>query len=98
MQATPVEAEVRQRGNLAVVDLRGEVDATGEEALCGAYAEAAARASTVVLNFRDVGYIDSTGLRPALRCGLRPSEAHQRRPQPVDPAGIPRIAPIRLRR
>jgi anti-anti-sigma factor len=54
---------------LAVIDLRGEIDAQAEEALNNAYSQARANgAEAVLLNFTDVNYIDSTGI--ALIVGL----------------------------
>ena len=63
MATKPLEASVRQNGNIAVLELRGEIDSFGEEALNAAYAEAEERApSAVLLNFAGVDYINSTGI------------------------------------
>ena len=63
MATKPLEANVRQNGTVAVVELRGEIDSFGEEALNAAYAEAEERApSAVLLNFAGVEYINSTGI------------------------------------
>jgi len=60
---------VRERDGLAVVDLRGEIDAGADEALERAYAAAHdGNAAAVLLNFADVDYINSTGI--ALIVGL----------------------------
>jgi len=57
------EASVRPVGELAVIDLTGEIDANADEGLNRAYAEAeAAGAKTVLLNFGEVTYINSTGI------------------------------------
>jgi anti-anti-sigma factor len=63
MQARLFEARVRQRPEVAVADLHGDIQRESESALTAAY-EAAARegATTVLLNFADVGYINSTGI------------------------------------
>lgn len=62
-------ASVRRRNGLAVIDLRGEIDAQAEQALNDAYSQARATgAEAVLLNFTDVNYIDSTGI--ALIVGL----------------------------
>jgi anti-anti-sigma factor len=62
-------AQARQSGNRAVVDLHGEIDGQAESALTQAYAAAQAfEPQRIVLNFRDVGYINSTGI--ALIVGL----------------------------
>ena len=69
MTARPFEARVRFRPGVAIVDLHGELDATGEDALNAAYAEAASRSpATILLNFGDVTFMDTTGL--ALIVGL----------------------------
>ncbi len=69
MRANNLEAVVRCRSGVAVVDLRGEINASAEEALNAAYAEAERQASdTVLLKFDQVNYINSTGI--ALIVGL----------------------------
>lgn len=69
MPAKYLEAEVRREAGVAVISLRGEIDAFGEEALTAAYAEAEAEnPETVLLDFEDVDYINSTGI--ALIVGL----------------------------
>jgi anti-sigma B factor antagonist len=63
MATKALEANVRQQGSVAVIDLRGEIDIFGEEALNAAYAEAERRdAPAVLLNFAAVDYINSTGI------------------------------------
>ncbi len=69
MSARQLEAQVRQQDGTAVIDLRGEINAFGAEALNTAYAEAERENPTVVLlNFAGVDYINSTGI--ALIVGL----------------------------
>ena len=68
MPASRFEAHVRRASGVAVVDLAGDIDAGAEEALNAAYASAASDADAVLLNFADVGYINSTGI--ALIVGL----------------------------
>jgi anti-sigma B factor antagonist len=62
-------AEVRQHDGTGVIDLRGEINLAADQALQAAY-EAAARGDpkTIVLNFAQVDYINSTGI--ALIVGL----------------------------
>ena len=62
-------AEVREHDSTGVIDLHGEINLGADQALLAAY-EAAARGDprTVVLNFADVDYINSTGI--ALLVGL----------------------------
>ncbi|HVL53431.1 MAG TPA: STAS domain-containing protein [Actinomycetota bacterium] len=62
------EARVRTEGPGTVIDLLGLIDGQAEAALNNAYAQAAAATDLVVLNFADVGYINSTGI--ALVVGL----------------------------
>jgi anti-anti-sigma factor len=63
------DAAVRQAGDVAVIDLQGEIDANADGGLGGAYTEAEGMGvKTVLLNFGDVSYINSTGI--ALIVGL----------------------------
>lgn len=69
MAMTELTAQVRHTGPTAIIDLRGDIDGSAESALNTAYAAAAAaQPDGVLLNFRDVGYINSTGI--ALIVGL----------------------------
>ena len=70
MPMRPFDAHVRREQPRAVIlDLHGEINASAEEALNTAYAEAeAARPNAILLNFADVDYMNSTGI--ALVVGL----------------------------
>jgi anti-anti-sigma factor len=69
MTTSDLPTSVRQRAGVAVIDLVGDVNATAEQTLDGAWATAMAAApSAVVLNFERAGYINSTGI--ALVVGL----------------------------
>lgn len=69
-------ADVRERGGLPVIALHGDLDAGGEETLRRAYEESERLgADVVLLDFRDVVYINSTGI--ALIVGLL-AEARKR--------------------
>jgi anti-anti-sigma factor len=69
MSDNTLSAVVRQVNATAVIDLHGEINAFGEEALNSAYAEASrANPSAILLNFSGVDYINSTGI--ALIVGL----------------------------
>ena len=60
---------VRQRDGVAVIDLRGDVNAAAEDRLELAWAEAIVeRPDAIALNFTSTGYINSTGI--ALIVGL----------------------------
>ncbi len=64
-----LETNVRHRPGLSVVELRGDIDAFGEEALNRAYAAATVNGSgPILLNFEEAGFINSTGI--ALIVGL----------------------------
>ena len=57
------EAEVRRSGSAVVIAMQGDINAAADEALKGAWEDAASlEPSTVVLNFDDVEYINSTGI------------------------------------
>ena len=63
MATKELEASVRQQSGIGVIDLRGEIDSFGEEAMNRAYAEAErVSASAILLNFTGVDYINSTGI------------------------------------
>ena len=63
MSAKLLEANVRQRNGTAIIDLRGDIDGTAEQVLNTAYAAAtASNPQSVLLNFSDVEYINSTGI------------------------------------
>jgi anti-sigma B factor antagonist len=62
-------AEVRNQDGTGVIDLRGEINLGADQALNAAYEAAVSHdPRTVVLNFADVDYINSTGI--ALIVGL----------------------------
>lgn len=63
MAETQLEIEIRVEGELAIIDLRGEINAFAEAALINAYMEArSTEAKSLALNFSDVEYINSTGI------------------------------------
>lgn len=69
MATKQLDAVIRQLDGVAVIDLRGEIDAFGETALNQAYDQAeAATPAAILLNFAAVDYINSTGI--ALIVGL----------------------------
>ncbi|MEN9938268.1 MAG: hypothetical protein RLZZ387_4847 [Chloroflexota bacterium] len=69
MAGKQLEAGVRQQPGVAIVDLRGEINAQSEAVLNSAYAGAESAAPrAVLLNFSEVDYINSTGI--ALIVGL----------------------------
>ena len=85
MATAGVEVGVRRRGELAILEPRGELSVAGTATLERAYAEAAAgRPAAILIDFAGVPYINSTGIavivgllararrddRPMLACGL----------------------------
>ncbi len=65
----PFRAEVRHEPGAAIVDMVGEIDAFAEEGLQTAFTQAmSAKPTTILLNFSEVDYINSTGI--ALIVGL----------------------------
>jgi|SRR5215218_6542640 anti-anti-sigma factor len=63
MPAKHLEASVRQEPGVAVIDLNGEINGFAQDALDAAYAEAEGEnPETILLNFEDVEYINSTGI------------------------------------
>ena len=61
MENSDLETEVRRQDDAAIIHLTGEVNGSADGALNDAY-DAAADAGTVILNFEDVQYINSTGI------------------------------------
>jgi anti-sigma B factor antagonist len=61
---TTCEAEVRAIAGGAVIRLCGDVDGTAADVLTAAYDRAAAQGdpASIVLDFAEVGYINSTGI------------------------------------
>lgn len=69
IQRKPFEAAVRVLPGTAVIDLHGEIDGFADAALNDAYDEAERQEpASILLNFSDVSYINSTGI--ALIVGL----------------------------
>jgi anti-anti-sigma factor len=69
MSNNPFSAQLRKQPGFVVIDLHGEINAEADDQLNAAYDQAAAEnPHTVVLNFSQVSYINSTGI--ALIVGL----------------------------
>jgi anti-anti-sigma factor len=69
MTTRELEVTLQERDGAAVLALHGDVNASAEAALQSAYGEATSgNPSSVVLDFADVDYINSTGI--ALIVGL----------------------------
>jgi anti-anti-sigma factor len=77
--ANQLETRVRILNNMAVVELSGEINITAETALNAAYAEAEkSDATTVLLNFQGVDYINSTGIALILGVLAQARKSHRR--------------------
>jgi anti-anti-sigma factor len=61
MATAELEARVRDEGGTAVIELAGDIDREAEAALDAAYSQVE-QAPTVVLDFSEVSYINSTGI------------------------------------
>ncbi|HEX2980491.1 MAG TPA: STAS domain-containing protein [Anaerolineaceae bacterium] len=74
-----LEASVRSQGELAVIDLAGEISAPAEEVLNRAYELAMqANPTTIVINFNGVDYINSTGIALILNLLVKAGRSHRR--------------------
>jgi anti-anti-sigma factor len=63
VQDSEFAASVRKQDGVAIIDLKGDVDGFAEQGMNAAYADAVRDGPTTVLvNFREVGYINSTGI------------------------------------
>jgi anti-anti-sigma factor len=79
MPTTRFESSVRTEPGCSVIDLQGEIDGAAKDALSTVYERAAGSgASTILLNFAGVEYINSTGI--ALIVGLLARARTDQRP------------------
>ena len=68
MAAIPFKADVRSTGELATIVLHGDINVAAETDLAAAYAKVAETgAPTVLLDFGDTEYINSTGIALVVR-------------------------------
>ncbi len=69
MHTRALVTNIRLLGGRAVIDLKGEIDGLAEQELSEAYQQAIeSEPEVIVLNFKEVDYINSTGI--ALIVGL----------------------------
>lgn len=79
MTASELSVRVRRRGDVAVLELDGDIDRAAQGPLRDAYEQVTAGGDApVVLNFGAVGYINSTGI--AVIVGLLARARSERRP------------------
>jgi anti-sigma B factor antagonist len=73
-----LSTNVRRVGNVAILDIEGEITAASEEALGEAYAEGAAGGTrAVVLNFTGLEYMNSGGIGLLVTLLVRANRAKQ---------------------
>lgn len=80
MPTKTLEAHVRQhQPRVTVIDLRGEINSFAERTLSAAYSEAEAQAPrSILLNFSQVDYINSTGIALIVTLLAKARKAHIR--------------------
>ena len=79
MTASELKVTVRGRGDVAVLDIVGDIDRDADAPLRRAYDQAVAEGgASVLLNFGKVGYINSTGI--AVIVGLLARARKERQP------------------
>lgn len=80
MPTRALEAHVRhKKPRVAVIDLHGEIDGFAETTLNDAYAEAEKeQPDSILLNFADVDYINSTGIALIVTLLARARKSHVR--------------------
>ena len=79
MPARHLDANVRHKPDAAIIDLHGEINASAEETLNAAYADATRRdPATILLNFADVDYINSTGIALIVSLLAQARKSHRR--------------------
>ena len=68
MPNQPFEASIREREGAAVIDMRGDIDAFADQTLAElSTTTVSSGVKTILLNFMDVGYINSTGIALIVR-------------------------------
>ena len=79
MAIRQLEVSVRHQPEVVIIDLHGEINSFAEEAMNAAYAQAdGTKAETILLNFADVDYINSTGIALIVSLLARARASHRR--------------------
>jgi anti-sigma B factor antagonist len=79
MKMQPFVAAVRKKGDVAIIDMKGEVNAFAESGLFAAIKEAEGfDPPVIVLNFTEVNYINSTGIALIVSILAQTRKAHRR--------------------
>lgn len=72
-------ASVRRNDDLIIIDMDGDIDSFADEALENAYSAAeAAGDGAILLNFSNVGYINSTGIALIVGMLARARKSHRK--------------------
>lgn len=75
----PLEVRVRQQPPVAIIDLHGDIQATSEDTLNAAYAQASSQdPAAILLDFGDVQYIDSNGISVIVSLLTQARQSHRR--------------------
>ena len=79
MKMQPFTAEVRQKGDIVIIDMKGEVNAFAESGLTAAIKQAEGfNPPVIVLNFTEVNYINSTGIALIVSILAQARKAHRK--------------------
>ena len=79
MTSKILSTSVRLEGDIAVIDMHGDINAFAEEGLNAAYNEAASHnTASIVLNFSGVEYINSTGIALIVGLMAQARKSHRR--------------------
>ena len=79
MKMQPFVAVVRKKDNVAIIDMKGEVNAFAESGLNTAIKEAEGfNPPVIVLNFTEVNYINSTGIALIVSILAQARKAHRK--------------------
>lgn len=74
-----IRVERRKVDNAAIIDLRGDVNASGEEAIKGAYRSATEEgAENILFNLKEVEYIDTSGIAVLIGIVMEAQKAKQK--------------------
>ncbi|MFZ0548671.1 MAG: STAS domain-containing protein [Candidatus Promineifilaceae bacterium] len=79
VQQKEFSATVRQPDGTAIIDLHGEINTFAEAALNAAYEQAVVSdPASIILNFSDVSYINSTGIALIVALLAQTRKTHRR--------------------
>jgi len=79
MADSPFTVSFRMDGDIAILDMHGEIDSFADDALASVYREVEAlQPRAIGLNFNDVHYINSTGIALIVRLLAQARKSGQR--------------------